>query len=80
MLDEPSALAVERHANSFPGKKIEMIGRKGVYVRRQAGMGRGGINGDVDNGNNNIGTSDDATGDDDDNNNGNGVSGAAVND
>ena len=42
MLDEPSTLAVERYANAFPDNKIEMLGRRGVFVKRQVGMGREG--------------------------------------
>lgn len=42
MLDDPSTLAVERYVNAFPGNKIEMLGRKGVFVKRQMGMGREG--------------------------------------
>jgi RNA recognition motif-containing protein len=33
MLDEPSTLAVERYANAFPENKIEMLGRRGVFVK-----------------------------------------------
>ena len=42
MLDEASTYAVENFVNSFPMNKIDMLGRRGVQVRRQAGMGRGG--------------------------------------
>lgn len=42
MLDDPSTLAVERYVNAFPENKIEMLGRKGVFVKRQVGMGREG--------------------------------------
>ena len=45
MMDEPSTKAVEQYVNSFPENKITMLGRNGVYVKKQEGMGRSGMGG-----------------------------------
>ena len=45
MMDEPSTNAVEQYVNSFPENKITMLGRNGVYVKKQEGMGRSGMGG-----------------------------------
>jgi RNA recognition motif-containing protein len=41
MLDEESCVNVDQYVSSFPENKIIMLGRKGVHVKRQLGMGRG---------------------------------------
>ena len=44
MLDEESCVNVDQYVSSFPENKIIMLGRKGVHVKRQLGMGGRGYN------------------------------------